>query len=130
MPVHAAVNVLLIENDSFLRNTIASMLGMHGHTVFHAFDENQASALIKSAPYNVLIYSFNPGRMPLSEVVLNAKNIQPHIKVIVANECDATVKFSLNEAIDAYLKKPFTVNELQAVIQVLTQPVAGPAPAE
>ena len=108
--------ILLIETNTELRNSISSMLAQCGHTVTHTEDANLAASLISSSWYDAIIYSFNPGQVQLSAVVLNAKTHQPHLKLITTNEYESSFNGFCAQAIDVHLKKPFALADLQDLV--------------
>ena len=72
--------------------------------------------LISSTWFDAIIYSFNPGQLQLSAVVLNAKSYQPQISIIISNDSEYDTGGLQDNTIDAHIKKPFALEDLQDLV--------------
>jgi DNA-binding NtrC family response regulator len=128
-----AKTILLVEDDSNLREDLARMLRRIGYTVIEAGDGEAALAAL-AAPGEVHLLFTDvvlPG--PLSGLALAAKvaESRPQLPVLVTSGYDADTVFEGTPAGQrpAFLQKPYARSALRATLATLFGTGAGPAQA-
>lgn len=109
--------ILVIERDLLLRETIIDLLTALGHVAIGTSSTVRGINLLKRLGFDVLITS--PGATLIGEpsYALDAKKIQPHLKVVLAAGLDSPEFAEL--AIDAFIQKPFSILTLaQTLIKI------------
>jgi len=109
--------ILVIERDLLLRETIIDLLTALGHVAIGTSSPVRGINLLKRLGFDVLITS--PGATLIGEpsYALDAKKIQPHLKVVLAAGLDSPEFAEL--AIDAFIQKPFSILTLaQTLIKI------------
>jgi len=112
--------ILVIERDLLLRETIINLLMALGHEAIGTSSPVRGINLLKRLGFDVLITS--PGATLIGEpsYALDAKKIQPHLKVVVAAGLDSPEFAEL--AIDAFIQKPFSILTLAQTLRKISIP--------
>ena len=120
-PVPAAVaaprqgTVLLVEDDEFIRETLAELLGSSGHVVLQAFDAPSALAALAAHPVDVMVTDVGLPKVSGIELAREALGRQPKLAVVFATgDPGGPGKAGLDAA--AVLVKPFSPEELAQVV--------------
>ena len=113
--ISPARNILLVDDDPMVRDTIKLLLSIDRHTVTEAADGHEALQLFAGSQYDLVITDyFMPGMLG-DELAQNIKNIAPgqpilmvtaHIEKLVDNGKPA----------DHALGKPFSIDDLRRAI--------------
>jgi CheY-like chemotaxis protein len=107
--------VLLVEDDEFIRETLAELLGMSGHVVLQAFDATSALAALAAHPVNVLVTDVGLPKVSGIELAREALGRQPGLAVIFATGDPGGVARSGLEAASV-LVKPFSPDDLELAV--------------
>ena len=107
--------VLLVEDDDFIRETLAELLGTSGHAVLQASDAPSALAALAAHPVDVLVTDVGLPRVSGLELARDALARHPHLAVIFATgDPRAPARAGLDAA--AVLVKPFAPEDLETAV--------------
>jgi CheY-like chemotaxis protein len=107
--------VLLVEDDEFIRETLAELLGISGHRVLQAQDAASALAALSEHPIDVLVTDVGLPKVSGIELARDALARQPRLAVIFATgDPGAPAKAGLEPA--AVLVKPFSPEDLELAV--------------
>jgi len=111
--------ILVVEDDELMRHFLAEALGRKRFQVDVAQNGKEAMALLKKDAYDLLLTDMKMPELSGIEVLRRAKEIFPHIPVIVM-----TAHGTIENAVEAmrlgafnYLLKPFTPDALEMLIE-------------
>jgi signal transduction histidine kinase/DNA-binding NarL/FixJ family response regulator len=113
-PAHAAT-VLLVEDDEFIRETLAELLGASGSVVLQAHDAASALAALAAHPVDVLVTDVGLPKVSGIELAREALARQPRLAVIFATGDPGSVARSGVEAA-GMLVKPFSPEDLELAV--------------
>jgi CheY-like chemotaxis protein len=111
--------VLLVEDDEFIRETLAELLGASGQLVLQACDARTALAALAAHPVDVLVTDVGLPEVSGIELARQALARQPRLAVIFATgDPGGPARAGISPA--AVLVKPFSPEDLeQAVVNAL-----------
>jgi signal transduction histidine kinase/DNA-binding response OmpR family regulator len=110
-----AGTVLLVEDDEFIRETLAELLGASGHAVLQARDAASALAALAAQPVAVMVTDVGlPGVSGL-DLARQALARQPRLAVIFATG-DARGPAQSGIAAASVLVKPFSPEQLETAV--------------
>lgn len=124
----ASVRVLVVDDDATIRSACEEVARTLGYAAESIRDRSAARTLLCQHLANILLLNVPPGDPECLEFVSEIRALCPHVVII-----GMTTSATLNSIIDAmrlgasdYLVKPFTVDELSAVLErAATAFVAG-----
>jgi len=107
--------ILVVERNLLLRQTLIDLLTALGHEALGTSSAIRGLQLLKNLGFDVLITS--PGTTLIEEpsYALEAKKIQPHLKLVIADAIDSPEFSEL--AIDAFIQKPFSLLALEKTLE-------------
>jgi CheY-like chemotaxis protein len=107
------VNILVADDDTDLRETIAELLEADGHRAVRAADGEQALDVLASEPgsFDLVLLDL---RMPRMDGWQVAERVGTSVPVVVIT-AELTIAMPPNAA--GQLKKPFTVAELREAVR-------------
>jgi CheY-like chemotaxis protein len=108
------VNILVVDDDTDLRETIAELLEADGHTAVCASDGEQALDVLGGDPGKLDLVLLDL-RMPGVDGWQVAKRIGDSVPVVVIT-AESTIAMPPNAV--GQLKKPFTVADLREVARL------------
>jgi CheY-like chemotaxis protein len=116
--------ILVVDDDSSLRDVLRKMLNFFGHTVVEASNGLEAEDVVAMRPVDLVITDII---MPDKEgitLVRDLKRRQPDLKILVISGGGRTASFGLLDAAgqfgaEAMLRKPFKMNELLGAVSAL-----------
>ena len=116
LPARARIGtVLLVEDDEFIRETFAELLGVTGHAVLQACDAPSALAALSAHPVDVMVTDVGLPRVSGIELARDALARQPRLAVIFATgDPGGPAKAGLEAA--AVLVKPFSPEDLELAV--------------
>ena len=110
--------VLVVDDDSFFRETISMELQRDGHEVLTGGDGDEAVELIAKMPMDLVITDINmPGKDGL-EVLQFVHQLHPEIKVITMSGYDCPEIPDIDTHY-AHMSKPFNFKDLAAKVREL-----------
>lgn len=115
------LQVLVAEDDPGLRELVTELLTMWGHSVHAVGDGEEAARYLKHASETELVVTdFQMPRKNGIELTRDIKRVTPGIKVIVMSGFSSDLGILMEmvdvSGADAFIKKPFSIGELQATI--------------
>lgn len=117
------LNILLVEDDRDLANTLIEYLTLDGIDCDYACDGVMGLKLAKSQPYEVLVLDINLPRMNGLDLCKTLRQIGHDTPILMLTARDQIDDKLTGFAVgaDDYLVKPFEMLELVARIQVLSK---------
>ena len=107
--------VLLVEDDEFIRETLAELLAVSGHVVLQAHDAASALAALEAHPVDVLVTDVGLPKVSGIDLAREALARQPRLVVIFATgDPGAPARAGLEPA--AVLVKPFSPEDLELAV--------------
>jgi DNA-binding response OmpR family regulator len=107
--------VLLVDDDEFIREALAELLGVSGHVVLQAFDAPSALAALAAHPVDVMVTDVGLPKVSGIELAREALGRQPKLAVVFATgDPGGPAKAGLEAA--AVLVKPFSPEELERAV--------------
>lgn len=106
-------SILLVEHDSMARSTAARMVETLGYHAIGVENADLALGVLKAVLIDVMLIGLLPDD-DLAALAAIAKRAQPRLKVILA--CDPRLSGVPEPGVDAYVQKPFSLQELGHVL--------------
>ena len=123
-----AASVLLVEDDSATRSSLALFLRGHGHDVREAADASVSISAWEAARPDIIILDLGlPDQDGLSVIRRVRREATTPILVLSARERETDKVTALDAGADDYVTKPFAMVELRARVDALIRRSAGPA---
>lgn len=115
------MNILLIEDDAILNDTIAGFLGMNKHHVTCVNDGAKAIEEIDHSVFDLFIIDINIPNVDGLSIVryIRQKDLKTPIIMITASMELENFKTAYQNGCDDYIKKPFYLEELEIRIDKL-----------
>jgi len=115
------MNILLIEDDPILNETIADFLKLNGNSVVSLTDGGKAIDVINDAEFNLYIIDINIPHINGLEIVKHIRqtDLQTPIIMMTASIELESLKSAYKNGCDDYIKKPFYLDELDLRIEKL-----------
>jgi DNA-binding response OmpR family regulator len=116
-------DVLVVDDDPFIRDTVAAVLGDAGYAVGTAENALEAAHAIARVPPKVVLLDI---RMPGLDGPglardLRARNVQT--KILVMTAARNAQRYAQELEADGYIEKPFEIDELRSVVERLMEAV-------
>lgn len=108
------MEILIVEDDRDLCDTLADALSAQGLSVAQAYNGAEAIEMIIEHPYELLLLDINlPGKNGF-EVLREAKRFYPSIAALFMTALDTPehIEESFHSGGDDYIRKPFAMKEL------------------
>ena len=107
--------ILVVERNLLLRQTLIDLLTALGHEALGTSSAIRGLQLLKNLGFDVLITSPGTTLIEAPSYALEAKKIQPHLKLVIADAIDSPEFSEL--AIDAFIQKPFSLLALEKTLE-------------
>jgi PAS domain S-box-containing protein len=115
----AAAPILVIDDDSNVRNLLKDFLSYHGYGVVTKETSQEALRWLAENECDLSLVDLRLPGMAGMELIQEAKRLHPHMQFVVISgvgELDDAIK-AIEEGVFAFVKKPFThMEELQNII--------------
>lgn len=108
------LNILIVEDEKSQRETLCGFLAKEGHAVREAENGEQALAVVRESPVDLLLLDYKMPGMNGIEVLEGVKKINPDIDVIMMTAfgtIETAVRAMKAGAVD-YVTKPVELDEL------------------
>jgi DNA-binding response OmpR family regulator len=115
-------HVLIIENESLIRNSIGYAVVQEGYPVTTTSDIEEGKVLACSGRYDLIITDILPNNMKeVMKLIENTKSMFPNTKIVVitAHLEDEMKQTAEAGNIDVFCAKPFELSEIRRVINSL-----------
>lgn len=112
-------NILIVEDEEILRQTLKEALKREGHSIDEASDFETAGKLLESSVYDITIFDIKlPGGDGM-DLLSMVKEKEPETQVIMmtAHGSIRTAVSALKEGACDYLIKPLDIDELRLVVR-------------
>ncbi|HEY0674479.1 MAG TPA: sigma-54 dependent transcriptional regulator [Longimicrobiales bacterium] len=114
----SGLQILIVDDETTLRESCASVLRLEGYAVTHCGDYARATELIEQRSFDILLLDLNIAQHSGLDLLRSCLDLHPEAVAIVMTG-NPTIASSV-EAIAAgawnYLPKPFSANHLQILI--------------
>jgi len=110
-------SILVIEDDSFVRESMVSSLEAFGHTVAQAADGEEGLRALRAARPDLVITDYLMPGITGAEVMLQARAIYPGIPLIIATGYADMHAIDGVLGDDILLRKPFQLADLAASVE-------------
>jgi DNA-binding NtrC family response regulator len=117
------VNVLIVDDNKEIRDSLLSILENEGYSVEEADNGKKAIQLSEKTPFDVALIDVILPDIKGTDLLHKLKEIQPKmVKVIITGypSIENAAK-SVNEGADGYIIKPFDTEELLEMIKRLIE---------
>jgi CheY-like chemotaxis protein len=112
-----ALSVLVVDDDPAVRANLAELARTLGHTAFEAADAPSAFATLGTDPIDVLLAAEEPPGMSAPCLVERAREIQPALGVVLAQDGGVDPEAARLEA--AVLAKPYDSAALSVALDAV-----------
>lgn len=112
--------ILLVEDDSSIRETLAELLSFEGYECVEADDGQTATEILEREKFDVLVSDFRMPRMNGVDLLKWCRERKIHFPVIfiTANrELFDKENFALTDCCAALLRKPIGIDELLSAVE-------------
>lgn len=112
-------SVLIIDDDRDVCNVLMNILTGEGYQTYSVCSGTEGLEKIKKKKYDLIILDLKLPDISGTEVLRQIRNFDKDVSVIILTgypEVDTAIAAFKNHAVD-YIKKPFKVSNLRAVIQ-------------
>ncbi|MGQ9851284.1 MAG: response regulator [Aggregatilineaceae bacterium] len=129
-------NVLIVEDDRQMAQSLAAQVGVLGHTVAIAYGPRMALQQLSQVIPDVILMDINMPGLNGLEVLrfLRRDPITAEVPVIVvsANDSQEMINAALRAGANAYIVKPPTIEAIEEALDRVVQlpPSLGGAPAQ
>ncbi len=112
-------NILIIDDDKGMCKTLSHILELDGYRISTANTANDGAALIKGDSFNIAILDIRLPDIDGVELLEIIKEINPDLSIIMMTAYASTENAikALNRGADAFVTKPFDLEELRALIR-------------
>ena len=120
-PGSAAGNILVVEDEETVRNTVRRILMALGYSVVLAVDGREGVEIFAKAPerFNLILLDLTMPRLDGAEVYAEIRRINEQIPVVLMSgysEQEAAAHFSI-ERLAGFIEKPFDLDTLKQVVK-------------
>ncbi len=115
------INVLVVDDDKEIRNTLTAILENESYLVQTAESGKKAVRLCEKATFDVALIDIELPDIKGTELLHILKEKQPKMVriIITGHPSIENAAKSVNEKADGYIMKPFDIQELLAIIKKL-----------
>ena len=112
------LKVLIVDDNDALRQTLAYVFALRGHTVKTSAGIERAMELLQSSPFDVLVTDILLADGTGDELVEQARSKYPTLNVVYMSGFteDSTETLQLDNLHTSFIPKPFHPNQLISVI--------------
>ncbi len=122
-PARSPARLLVVDDEPNIRSSLTRALRLLGYQVEGAGSGSEALAILKQAPYDLMILDMAMPGMHGTDVLLHARHLRPDLLIIILTG-NATLESAIaavkSDAVD-YLLKPVKTSVLAAAIALALQ---------
>jgi len=113
--------ILIIDDSAVMRSLLTEFLIEHGHKVQACSDGQEGIDKAQSEKFDLCICDIHMPKKNGSQVFAEVSNDQPNLRFIFTDSMPDGISREITEiAHQAYLRKPFDLNQLLEMISTLT----------
>lgn len=115
--------ILVVDDDTNVRVSLTKALSLQGFSVSSAESGEKALAILRSAPYTLMILDMMMPGMDGVEVMRQTRSIQPHLLILVLTahaSLDYAIASIKMHAVD-FLQKPVSTRQVRETVNKLIQ---------
>ncbi|HXQ48173.1 MAG TPA: response regulator [Thermoplasmata archaeon] len=120
------MRVLVVDDNAEFREELGALLGAKGHSVAEVASEPEAMAALERDEYEVMFNDLQMGRRSGQKLLTESRERWPRMVVVMLTET-ATVEVAVRAlhlgAFD-YLRKPVRADQVQRVLELVSQQLA------
>jgi CheY-like chemotaxis protein len=129
----AMARILVVDDDSAIRDVARVLLERAGHTVYTAGDGEAAMSSLASRPVDVVLIDIMMPRKEGLETIIELKQQHPEIIVFAmsasgANRGHDFLQTAAKFGADGIIRKPFSADQLLALLNMHLARKAAPKP--
>lgn len=119
------IHVLIVEDDDVISFALRQSLGVHCKRVDVATDGIEGFEMFEKNKPDIVISDINLPEMNGLEMIKAMRAISPHLPVIIMTSYDSSknISESINQGAHHYLRKPFSIEELQIALLMATKDI-------
>jgi PAS domain S-box-containing protein len=112
-------NILIIDDDKGMCKTLSRILELDGYRISTANTANDGAALIKGGSFNLAVLDIKLPDIDGVELLEIIKKTYPDLSIIMMTAYASTENAikALNRGADAFVTKPFDIEELRALVK-------------
>jgi CheY-like chemotaxis protein len=115
-PTSRPARILVVDDEKRVRTVLRKLLSLKGHTVEQATSGAEALALIENENFDVVFTDYGMPAMNGRQLARALRRRTPRLPIVLLTG-DADLDAA--EDVDRILSKPFTLDQLETVIQEL-----------
>jgi CheY-like chemotaxis protein len=115
----AGVRVLLLEDDEAVIGLLTTALALRGAQVTAARSSGELAAAVKSTSYDAALLDLSPIASDIGGALAKLREQSPRTRLVLISGSSAEVPASAASLMSAWIRKPFEVGELLAVLRSL-----------
>jgi len=114
-----APKILIVDDETNMRNLFSIMLGKEGYDVDVAEDGTAALSLLETRIYDLVVTDIMMPKMKGTELLKKVKDVHPETVVIMITAYASTESAveAMKEGAYDYITKPFNVEEIKVIIK-------------
>ncbi len=110
-------NILVVDDDQAVTNSVKKFLGGEGHTVVVASDGLEALAILNDLTVDMAVVDIVMPTVDGFTLMRRMRKDHPQVKLVVMSGFDDVMDLSERElGVRLSVKKPFTLEELKEVV--------------
>lgn len=119
----AQLSILVVDDERDVCEFLERFLGAEGHYVRTINDPTAAVEALKKTVYNLIILDLSMPGLTGMELLRKVRDADPEIAavIITGNPSVETASESIEHGVSAYIRKPFTLDELRTVLHRIAE---------
>jgi two-component system cell cycle sensor histidine kinase/response regulator CckA len=114
-------NILVVDDNNFLRSVVSKMLSMLGYDVSSADSGENGLSLFRKNKFDIVLSDYEMPGMDGIAFACSIKKSSPRTRVVIMTGAGRETVLSRNTtAVDEVISKPFTLAEIDETIQNLS----------
>jgi len=119
----AQLSILVVDDERDVCEFLERFLGSEGHYVRTINDSTAAVEALKKTVYNLIILDLSMPGLTGMELLRKVRDADPDIAavIITGNPSVESASESIEHGVSAYIRKPFTLDELRTVLHRIAE---------
>ncbi len=111
----AVREILIVDDNEFIRDTLIDFLSFNGYEVFMAVGGSEALKILKGKHFSIVVTDLNMPIMNGIELIKAVRNLNMPLTIIGMSTADREQEF-LKAGADYFLPKPFYFPYLKSIL--------------